>query len=645
MAHEPPRDPFLSLAIRAEGWPCLIVGGGRVGTRKAKSLLASGAKVTVLSPRISATLRRLAHCGKINWLQREYHASHLDAFSLVIASTSDRELNLAIGRDAETRGILACIVSSAETSRVIFPAVWSDGQTAVAVHSSGRRCRHSQAVRDRIAAMLSNAERKRPSPDTLTQRAAPPPCAPLPPAKVYLIGAGPGAADLLSLRGYRALQAADVILADRLVPATFLAELGISASNKRVCHLADAKPRWSQEQINAWLVAEAVAGRTVARLKGGDPFVFGRGDCELECLAAHSIPWEVVPGPTSATAVLTAAGFPLTRRTTGRSFAVTTARIEGGDAAQAFPKADTLVILMGIAALEHIVARLLADGWPPDAPSAVVERGTLAWERRTQGPLCKLAQRANRACLNAPAIVVVGEAARPIDAIQRQPTLLFTGLDPAAFRTLGNLLHWPAQTLLPHPKAASRMAKIAAALRTGKLRWLVFADKQAVTAFFAALIDHRMDARHLHNARFAALGAATAHRLKQHGLFPDVETSESQLGNTLASLSQAKREPILLVQGSHASPSLQRQLQTAAFPVKRLTFCRLSPHPELGRPLPEHDAIYFVSPGGVRAYAAVYGQAAFQREIWCLGAATQQAVAEQGGNAKIVPPTASHLRH
>ena len=133
------------------------------------------------------------------------------------------------------------------------------------------------------------------------------------------------------------MRSADAILVDRLIPATFLEDLGVSSAGKLVQWLGSEEPHWTQEEVNRWLVATAKTGRTVARLKGGDPFVFGRGDSEIESLASHRIPWEVIPGASSATAVLGSAGLPLTRHGQRRSFAVATARVEGGQVSTSFP--------------------------------------------------------------------------------------------------------------------------------------------------------------------------------------------------------------------------------------------------------------------------------------------------------------------
>ena len=639
---------YLPLAIRTADLPCLVVGGGRVGTRKATTLCRAGAKVTVLSPEISPRLREYVDRGQIDWCESQYTPSHICGFRLVVAATANDPLNRKIGRDAEAAGSLSCVVSSADSSRVIFPAVHREGNITVAVHSQGRNCRQSQVVRNRIAVLLSESHhlcrvrtghrnqcnrgsahlsepdaRRRELTDT---------------GKVYIIGAGPGAADLISLRGYDALRLADAILVDRLIPATFLEDLGISSAGKLVQRLGSEEPHWTQEEINRWLVATAKTGRTVARLKGGDPFVFGRGDSEIEFLENHRIPWEVIPGSSSATAVLSSAGLPLTRHGQRRSFAVTTARVEGGRVAESFPRADSLVILMGVTALDQVVLRLLADGWLLETPAAIVERGTLAWERQISGPLYRLGELARRAAVASPALVVVGEAARRITALRDRPTILFTGLDSTSFRTLGNVLHWPAQAVVPDLEGQELLPRTFASLSRGDVDWVVFTDKLAVKTFWTAAAEHRLDARVMRSTKIAALETETARRLEQYYLAADVVITEKDVHRTAIRLGKLSQKGVLVVQGSHTPRGLCSQLEEAGAAVNHLALHRLVTHPELGRRLPDHNVIYFVSPAGVHAYAKTYGKEAFQREVWCLGKATQKALNEYGVPATVVRP-------
>jgi uroporphyrinogen III methyltransferase/synthase len=451
--------------------------------------------------------------------------------------------------------------------------------------------------------------------------------------KVYIVGAGPGSPDLISLRGYRALLAADAVLADQLLPASFLDDLGISSADKLVEWLGDDHPRRSQEEINRWLIEQARHGRTVARLKGGDAFVFGRGEDEAAALSDAGIAWEVIPGPSASTAVPTSAGFPLTRHARGRSFAVATARVVGGAIRESFPRADTLVILMGVAVLDQIVARLLADGWSVDTPAAAVERGTLAWERRVAGTLEQLPALARQAQLGSPATLLVGTGAAAEGLVQQRPTVLFTGLDPRNFSWLGNLLHWPAQKLLHGGPGRRLLPQAIERLGRRDYAWVLFTDRFAVTSLLRALQDRGADARVLGGARLAALGPQTAARLEEHGLSADVCSD----GAVTADVMQVRPgQQVLVVLGTHLPDELSRRFASLDVGLTRLKLHRLVPHPELGRPLPDHDLVYFVSPAAVDAYWQAYGPAAFRRPAWSIGTSVEQRLARYGIESRVV---------
>jgi len=442
--------------------------------------------------------------------------------------------------------------------------------------------------------------------------------------KVYLIGAGPGAADLISIRGRRALRSADAVLVDRLLPRNFLAELEIPTADKLVEWLADKSPRWSQSRINRWLTIQARRGRNVARLKGGDPFVFGQAEDETGHLSKLGVPWEVIPGPSSFTAALTAAGFPLTRRREGRSFSAATARVVGGAVSGRFPKTDSLVVMMGVGVLDRIAARLLADGWPADTQTAIVERGTLAWERRVLSPLARLAAAAEDARVSSPASVIVGSAATPIFASRQRPTILFTGLDPSNFRTLGNLLHWPALELAANPEAQDALPGVLFSLKNREFDCVLFAGKVGVMSFFQELDKRKLDSRVLAVASVATIGAGTADRLCEHGIRPDVIAEDRTPEETLASFGGLAGKSVLVVEGTHSPRRLHDGLMDRGATVSSLALNCVVPNRQLGRALPDHDAICFVSPSGVRAYYSAYGSAAFRSEVWCLGEHTER---------------------
>jgi uroporphyrin-III C-methyltransferase len=230
---------------------------------------------------------------------------------------------------------------------------------------------------------------------------------------VYLVGAGPGDPELITVRGLRCLRRADVVVYDRLVDARLLDEAPRRA--RRVyAGKAPGRQALRQEEINALLVRQARAGRVVVRLKGGDPFIFGRGGEEALACAAAGIPCETVPGLTSAAAVPALAGIPLTHRNLAASFAVVTGHAPGAGSHDwsALARLDTLVILMGAAHLATIAALLLQHGKPPATPAAVIENGTLPTQRVLTAPLAGIAALATAAALRSPATIVIGEVVR-----------------------------------------------------------------------------------------------------------------------------------------------------------------------------------------------------------------------------------------
>jgi uroporphyrin-III C-methyltransferase len=241
---------------------------------------------------------------------------------------------------------------------------------------------------------------------------------------VYLVGAGPGDPDLITVRGLRCLQRAEVLVHDRLVAPELLDEAPTSALRIDVGKEA-GHHRCAQEEINALLVRHAQAGRVVVRLKGGDPFVFGRGGEEALACAAAGVAWEVVPGVTSATSVPARAGIPVTHRGIATSFAVVTGHCLGDDRVdwEALARIDTLMILMGLSRLPEVADRLLEHGRSAETPAAVISRGTLPDERVVVTTLGGLAETVAREGLATPALVVVGEVVRLRAELQGQQGL------------------------------------------------------------------------------------------------------------------------------------------------------------------------------------------------------------------------------
>ncbi len=274
--------------------------------------------------------------------------------------------------------------------------------------------------------------------------------------RVYLIGAGPGASDLLTLRGLNALQRADIIIVDSLLPADYLQQLPLSLASKTVVKLGSGTERWSQERINQEVMEHAQKGRTVARLKGGDPGVFGRLAEALAVIRKAGIEVEAIPGPSVATAAATASGVPMTVRERGRSFAAATARGKGGGVVPQLPEADTLAIYMGLEAAPAIRARLLAQAWPADTPVRVVERATMTFESLHHCTVDELPTCVSENTIGSPALLVVGAGAS-VAAEERAPVIIYTGNQPGSYRALGHLLHWP----ILRPRGVESLALVA----------------------------------------------------------------------------------------------------------------------------------------------------------------------------------------
>ncbi len=454
--------------------------------------------------------------------------------------------------------------------------------------------------------------------------------------RVYLIGAGPGAPDLISVRGLRCVARADVIIYDELLTENFPRRLGITLGGKELIWLGATKPRRKQNEVNVLMLEAARAGKTVARIKTGDPFIFGRGLEEIEYLAGHEVSVEVIPGISSAVGGPAGGWLPLTHRGESRSFAVVTARREGGGVNDSFPTADNLVVLMGVSSLAEVAANLIGLGRARNTPVAVLERAGLLWERRVHGTLETIAADAEKAGVNSPAITLVGPGAAKRDRSAKRKLVLFTGLDPSNFRLLGDLLHWPALEVVREDSGYDLVPAALEKLRAGDFSHAIFTSRVGVDSFFAALDESDLDARVLAGCTVIAAGGGTAERLRERGVHADRVPG---IGGRRGILNEIE-DPgeVLLVQGTHAPRGLQEELAARGAQVLRLALHAIRNHPELGRPLPEHDAIYFVSPSGARAYCEIYGPAAFEREVWCIGATTEKQLAALGVKAKVVDP-------
>jgi uroporphyrin-III C-methyltransferase / precorrin-2 dehydrogenase / sirohydrochlorin ferrochelatase len=387
--------PYL-LALRLAGRRVTIIGGGGVAARRIPALLDSGADVAVVSPELSPALARLAEAGRIRWARRGYAPGDCAGSWLVGAYASDPDVNSAVAREADAAGIWCVRADDAAASRAWTPASGRAGDAQVGVVSGDPR--HSARIRNTIVAGL-----------TAGAASAGPGR-----GSVALVGGGPGDPGLITVRGLQLLHQADVVIADRLAPRSLLAGLGPDVE------IIDAAkvPRGAavpQERINALLIEHAQAGRLVVRLKGGDPFIFGRGGEEvLACLQA-GISVTVVPGVSSAAAVPAAAGVPLTHRGTAQEFVVASAHVPPGaegssvDWPALAASSATLVLMMATEHLAVIADTLIRHGRNAQTPVCVIANGTLPSQRTINARLDTVARIAAGAGLGPPAVVVVGE--------------------------------------------------------------------------------------------------------------------------------------------------------------------------------------------------------------------------------------------
>ncbi|MCR6690210.1 uroporphyrinogen-III C-methyltransferase [Cellulomonas sp.] len=386
-----------ALFLDVRGRRVLVVGGGPVAARRAARLVADGADVHVVAPEVGDDLAALVESGEVRWTARGYAAGDLDGAWLAHTATGVRAVDDRVAADAEAAHVWCVRADDAAASLAWTPAVARAGDVAVAVTAGGDP-RRSATLRAAIATLLETG--------ALPLRHHRAPAA----GQVTLVGGGPGDPGLITTRGRRALAEADVVVVDRLAPRALLDDLDedvevIEAGKGPHAHTL------TQAEINAVLVERAQAGRRVVRLKGGDPYVLGRGGEEVAACVAAGVAVSVVPGVTSAIAVPAAAGIPVTHRGVARQVTILSAHDTTPDWPTLGRLEGTLVLLMGVGRLDTYAAELVAHGRPPGTPVAVVENGTLPEQRTTTGTLATIADLARERGVGNPAVVVVGEVA------------------------------------------------------------------------------------------------------------------------------------------------------------------------------------------------------------------------------------------
>lgn len=453
---------FYPVFLNLRGRRVVVVGGGAIAEQKVTGLLDAGARVILVSPALTWKLEDLAATGAIDVRRRAYQPGDLEGAFIAIAATDDRGANAAVWDEAEERGILLNAVDDLPHCSFIAPAVHREGDIAVAISTGGKSPAFAVRLRERIAALIGREEAAlldllgelrphvaarvpdfktrtrlwyqivdsdaveylrrgdrdgaRRRIDELVEQA-------VAPAErrgmVYLVGAGPGDPELITVRGLAALRRADVIVYDRLVHPHLVERAAPWAERIFVGKRPEGRSV-EQEKTNDLLVELAKSGQVVVRLKGGDPFVFGRGAEEGEALRRAGVPFEVVPGVSSALAAPGAAGIPVTHRRYASAFAVAAGHECAGESDldwDALARMPTLVFLMGLRGLSTITRRLLEHGASAATPAAVIASATLPEERTVVGTLATIADQAREAGIAAPATLVVGEVVRVRDTL------------------------------------------------------------------------------------------------------------------------------------------------------------------------------------------------------------------------------------
>lgn len=454
---------YLPIFVDLKDRPCLVVGGGDIAARKAGLLRKAQAAVTLVAPEVSATTQALIDSGEVKWLNTVFSAEQLADNTLVIAATDNEDVNRDVYRQAKANNILVNVADCPELCDFILPSILDRSPIVVAISSGGKSPILARQLRARLETLIPPAygrlaemvgqyrdavKEKMPKlsmrrrfwesilqgsvadhvlsgrdelgEQTLQAALESVKVDDLQIGEVYLVGAGPGDPELLTFKALRLMQQADIVFYDRLVSKEVLALVRREAEQVYVGKQR-AWHKVRQEEINQLLLSQAQQGKRVLRLKGGDPFIFGRGGEEIETLAAQNIPFQVVPGVTAASGCASYAGIPLTHRDYSQSCTFVTGQLKQGVldlnwSALVQPR-QTVVVYMGLAGLSVLSQQLQQHGLAAETPAALIQQGTTEHQKVWVSTIADLPALAEREQPEAPTLVIIGEVVKLHDTL------------------------------------------------------------------------------------------------------------------------------------------------------------------------------------------------------------------------------------
>ena len=447
----------LPIFINVRQNPCLVIGGGDIALRKINLLIKAQAKVDCLSPLFCEGITNLSQNGDVNLIQKRFEADDIKDYAIIIASTDDSSVNALISKSAKKARIPVNVVDSPELSSFIMPSIVDRSPVIIAVSSAGRAPVLARIIRAKLETVIPSAygvlaeiageyrqkvkdrfskikdrrafwesifsgviaekvfsgrinEAKDDIEKQLKQASQ------MELGEVYLVGAGPGDPDLLTFKALRLIQQADVVLYDRLVSKGVMELVRRDSELIYVGKKGGSQESTRQIDINDQLVELAKSGRRVCRLKGGDPFIFGRGGEEIESLSEHGIPFQVVPGITAASGCSSYAGIPLTHRDYSQSCRFVTAHLKNGTTNLPWDEfvidQQTIVFYMALSAANYICQKLMEHGMDKDMPIAIIEKGTMPEQKVYISSLTKLPDLLATEDIHAPTLMIVGEVVK-----------------------------------------------------------------------------------------------------------------------------------------------------------------------------------------------------------------------------------------